>query len=48
MHEQEHFGLWAVFLQPINTITIVVEILESFSRLDIEDVDQYRDVLEYR
>ena len=48
MHEQEYFGIWAIFLQSIDTVAIIVEIFESFSRFDIEDVDQYRNVLEYR
>jgi len=48
MHEQEDFGLGAILLQSVDTVTIIVEILESFSCLDIEDVDQDCNVLEYR
>lgn len=48
VHEQEDFGLWAVLLQPFNTVTIIFEILDSFSCLDIKDINQHRDVLKYR
>lgn len=48
MNEQEHLSFCAILLQPINTIAVIVEILEGFSRLDVKDVNQHRDVLEYR
>jgi hypothetical protein len=48
MHEQEDFGLCAIFLQPIDAVPVIFEILERFSCLDIEDINQHRDMLEYR
>ena len=48
MDEQEYFSLCAILLQSVNTVPVIVKVLEGFSRFNIKDIDQHRDMLEYR
>ena len=48
MHEQEDVGLWAILLQSIYTVTVILKILEGFSGLNVKNINQHRDVLKYR
>lgn len=48
MHEQEHFGVCAILPQPFNTVPVIIKVLQRLSCLDIKDVNQHRDMLEYR